>query len=264
MGPEQAAQVRIFLSCKTQGIVEHVARVLGHAADRLTDRLRFRAPFLIINPESHLTGTAVRQLALTADALAAEYDIDTVFAAQYADLRMVSESTSRLTVAAQHMDALRPGAGVGAIVPESVAGAGAGAVILNHHRRPLTLADLEATIGRARELGLLSIVCAGTDSQCRAVACLAPDVIIADPASEVAARAIRNDRVKRTVEFVKQIDSEILVAQAARASGPSDLVQVLDGGADGVVGTSFIVGSYDRRTVLTELFASLRDHRRQR
>ena len=96
------------------------------------------------------------------------------------------------------------------------------------------------------------------------MACLAPDVIIADPASEVAARAIRNDRVKRTVEFVKQIDSEILVAQAARASGPSDLVQVLDGGADGVVGTSFIVGSYDRRTVLTELFASLRDHRRQR
>lgn len=236
---------------------------MGHAADKLTDRLAFRAPFLIVNPETHLTGTAVRQLALTSDALAAEYDIDTVFTAQYADVRMVSESTSRLTVTAQHMDPVRPGKGWGRIVPESIADAGARAVMLNHADSPLTVATLEATVVRARELGLLSIACAGTDAQARAVACLGPDIVICEATGD--GRTVGDgDDVARVASAVRHIDAGILVAVTAGVSGPQDAARVLTAGADGTGGTSFIVGSDDRRTALTELFASLRAHRQSR
>ncbi|WP_051209476.1 triose-phosphate isomerase [Propionicicella superfundia] len=232
---------------------------------RQAERIGFRAPFLIVNSKAYLTGAAVRELAVLTDELAAAFGIDTLFTAQHADLRLVAEATTHLTVTAQHMDPLRPGRGMGHVLPESLAEAGARAVVLNHAEHPLTVADLDASIGRAREAGLLSIVCADSDAQCRAVACLGPDIMICEPTAQIASGAMTDTAYAvRTTALVKDIDPSILVIQAAGVSGPADAARALASGADGTGGTTFIVEASDRRAVLSSLYVAVREHRDQR
>lgn len=219
-------------------------------------------PFLIVNPKAYLTGTAVGDLARLVDGLADEFDIDTLFTAQHADLRLVSQMTRRVIVTAQHMDPITPGRGMGRVLPESLVDAGARAVVLNHAEHPLTLSDLDAAVVRAREVGLLSIVCADSDAQCRAAACLGPDVMICEPTSQIASGSMTDTAYAvRTTALVKNIDPGILVIQAAGVSGPQDVARALGAGADGTGGTTLVVDAPDRRALLTSLYVALDEHR---
>ena len=58
------------------------------------------------------------------------------------------------------MDSLTPGRGMGHVLPESLKEAGAEAVFLNHAENQKTVSELYATIKRAKELGMITIVCA--------------------------------------------------------------------------------------------------------
>lgn len=221
-----------------------------------------RPPFLIVNPKAYLTGTGVEDLARLVDGLADQFDIDTLFTAQHADLRQVSSTTRRLIVTAQHMDPITPGRGMGRVLPESLVDAGARAVVLNHSEHPMTLSDLDSAVVRAREVGLLSIVCADSDAQCRAVACLGPDVMICEPTAQIASGSMTDTAYSvRTTALVKDIDPGILVIQAAGVSGPRDVARALGSGADGTGGTTLIVDAPDRRGLLTSLYIALGEHR---
>ncbi|AYW77460.1 triose-phosphate isomerase [Propionibacterium acidifaciens] len=219
-------------------------------------------PFLIVNPKAHLGGSETLRLALLTDELAARFDIDVLFTAQHVDLRMVAGRTGRLCVTAQHMDPITPGRGMGRILPESLVEAGARAVVLNHAEHPLPLAVLDATMERARQVGLATVVCADTDAQCRAVAAMGPDVMICEPTASIGTgRMDAGDYVERTTRIVKDADPGILVIQAAGVTGAADIARVLDQGADGSGGTSGIVKHPDWRRVLTEMFTALAAHR---
>ena len=219
-------------------------------------------PLLIVNPKAYLYGDEALQLARLADELAGSFGITTIFTAQHADLRLVAENTENLTVTAQHMDPIAPGRGMGHILPESLVAAGARAVVLNHAEPALTLADLDATIQRAREVGLSTIVCADTDAQCRAVAHLGPDVMICEPTAAIGKGVMEEgDYVPRTTAVVKEVDPSILVIQAAGVSRGDDVRRVLAQGADGSGGTSGIIKHPDHREILTEMYTAIRDHR---
>jgi triosephosphate isomerase len=221
-----------------------------------------RAPFLIVNPKAYLTGRDIVRLAELTDELAGAMGIDTLFTAQHADLRMVASATTNLIVTAQHMDAIDVGRGMGHILPESLVDAGVKAVILNHAEHPLGLAVLDATLERARDVGLMTIVCADSDAQCRAVACLGPDIMICEPTDHIGTGSMGEDAyVIRTTKLVKQIDPRILVIQAAGVSRGRDVARVLSQGADGSGGTSGIIKAPDQREILTEMYAALQSHR---
>ena len=52
-----------------------------------------RSPFLIVNPKAYIYGQESLDLALVCERLTQEFDIDIVFTAQHADLRMIAEKT---------------------------------------------------------------------------------------------------------------------------------------------------------------------------
>ena len=79
---------------------------------------------------------------------------------QIEDIRLIKENTENLIVCAQSMDSLTPGRGMGHVLPESLKEAGAEAVFLNHAESQKTVSELYATIKRAKELGMITIVCA--------------------------------------------------------------------------------------------------------
>ena len=140
-----------------------------------------RKPFLVVNPKSYLYGKASLELALASDKVAKDTGLTVFFTCPYADLRMIKENTQHIIVTAQSMDPLSPGRGMGHVLGESLKEAGAGAVFLNHAENPKTLSDLYKTIQHAKELGLITVVCADSVTEAKAVACMKPDIVLAEP-----------------------------------------------------------------------------------
>ena len=223
---------------------------------------QFNAPFLIVNPKAYLGSADTLKLAQLTDELAAEFGIDVIFTAQHVDLRMVADATKHLTITAQHMDPIVKGRGMGHILPDSLVEAGVKAVVLNHAEHPLELAVLDATMERAREVGLMTIVCADSDAQCHAIATMGPDIMICEPTANIGTGQMdAGDYIERTTKIVKDVNPEILVIQAAGVTGADDVARVLAQGADGSGGTSGIVKHPDWRQVLTEMFTAIANHK---
>lgn len=196
--------------------------------------LSIRSPFLIVNPKAYLGSADTLKLAQLTDELAAEFSIDVIFTAQHVDLRMVSSHTRHLIITAQHMDPIVKGRGMGHILPESLVDAGAKAVVLNHAEHQLSLDVLDATMRRAREVGLATVVCADSDAQCRAVATMGPDSMICEPTANIGTGKMdAGDYISRTTRIVKQVDPQIMVIQAAGISTGADVSRALAQGADG-------------------------------
>ena len=123
--------------------------------------MKINKPFFVFNPKSYLYGEELIHLAKVADKAAQEYPEVLVFVnAPYADLQKVKDATKHVIVTAQHIDGIYPGRGIGHVLPESVYAAGARATFLNHAEKPLLVNELVKSISRAKELGILTIVCA--------------------------------------------------------------------------------------------------------
>lgn len=201
-----------------------------------------KTPFLFVNPKSYLYGKESLALAEAADRIAAEQKVQIFFTCPYADIRMIAEHTSNLVVTAQNMDALHPGRGMGAVLPESLAEAGVGAVVLNHAENQKTLAELHACIMRAKELGLITIVCADSVNESKAAAMLGADIILAQPTELIGTGKPADDSY--TVEAVKAIKEAAPNVKVMIASGittATDCYKVVYLGADGTGATSGIV-----------------------
>lgn len=201
-------------------------------------------PFLFVNPKSYLYGEKSLALALAAERVCEQYGVTVFFTCPYADLRMIAERTARIIVTAQNMDSLRPGRGMGAVLPESLAEAGAKAVVLNHAENQKTLAELNACIKRAGELGLITIVCADSTAEARAVAALGADVILAEPTELIGTgTAADTGYIVESVKAIKAVNPAIKVMIASGITTPEDCYKVVYHGADGTGSTSGIVNA---------------------
>ena len=119
---------------------------------------KIKPPFFEIGPKCYMYGEKMLELAKAIDRVAVKYDVDILVTPVYTDIKMIADNTERIHVFAQHMDYLRPGRGLGSVLPEAVKEAGAEGVMLNHAECKLTLDEIEKTIARADEVGLGTIV----------------------------------------------------------------------------------------------------------
>lgn len=218
-----------------------------------------RAPFFEIGPKSYLVGDEVLELALIADAAAKKYDIDIMFTCPVVDIRRVAEATDRIFVFAPHMDPLPIGRGLADTLAESLVAAGAKGVMLNHCEKPVTLAALNQTIIRAKEVGLMTIVCTDTIEEAKAVACLAPTIIVAEPTALIGTgHASDMDYVKASIKAVKDINADILVLQGAGISNGQNVYDVIIAGAEATGSSSGVVKAKDRAAMVDEMIGAVR------
>lgn len=216
-----------------------------------TDRPQLRSPFLLINPKAYLTGAAITGLARMVDGFAAELDVDVVFTAQHVDLAPIAAATANLIVAAQHLDPIGYGRGMGQVLPEGVAQAGATAVVLNHAEHPLSLAALDQALRRAEQVGLLTIVCADSIRQCRAVAQLDPAVVICEPTVNIGTGVMAvDDYVVQSTAAVKAVNPDILVVQGAGVGSGDAVARMLRLGADAAGTSSGLINAEDVASTL--------------
>lgn len=215
-------------------------------------------PFFICNPKSYLYGEESLKLALAADKLAEKYGVEIFFTAPFADLANIKAHTKNVIVTAQHMDPLVPGRGMGHVLPESLKAAGAEAVFLNHAEHSLTLATLVKTIKRAKELGIITIVCADCLDKAVAIAKLGPDILLCEPTDLIGTGKTSGfDYIIETTTKIKEIDENILVMQASGISTGEDVYNTIVHGADGTGATSGILNAPDRAKRLEEMIQAI-------
>jgi Triosephosphate isomerase len=224
-------------------------------------QFNLRAPFFEIGPKVYLYGSQVVELAVFADGLVEKYGVDILFTAQYTDIEPIARRTSHIKVLAQHMDYVRPGRGLGSVLPEALVAAGANGVMLNHAEKPLALGVLNRTIKRADEVGLATVVCADTPEEAQAVAHLKPNVILAEsPALIGVGKRTEKDaeEVRRVNESIWKIDQEIMVLHGAGISNEEDVFGVIACGAQGTGSTSGIMKADNPLEMTEKMIAAVR------
>lgn len=231
----------------------------GVKISRLYKGINIKLPFFEIGPKALIYGDVVLKLAKTADRVAAKYDVHIIFTPQYTDIPIIARETENLLVFAQHMDSLSVGKGQGSVLPEAVKASGAVGVMLNHAEKRISLSEINKTIKRADEVGLLSAICADTVEEAAAIAHLAPNIIIAEP-PELIGTGNTSDMsyVKESINIVKSINPEIHVLQGAGISSGIDVYNVITAGAVATGSTSGIIKSRDPEAMVEEMIYSLR------
>ncbi|RCX16351.1 triosephosphate isomerase [Anaerobacterium chartisolvens] len=221
--------------------------------------INIKLPFFEIGPKALIYGDTALKLAKVADSVAAKYDVHIIFTPQYTDIPTIASQTENLLVFAQHMDSLPVGKGQGSVLPEAVKAAGAAGVMLNHAEKRISLSEINKTIKRADEVGLLSMVCTDTVEEAAAVAHLAPNIIVAEP-PELIGTGNTSDMnyVRESINAVKSINPDIHVLQGAGISSGEDVYSVIMAGAVATGSTSGIIKSGNPEAMVEEMIYSLR------
>ena len=223
------------------------------------ENCKIHAPFFEIGPKSYLYGQDVIDLAKAADAASEKYGVDIIFTTPVVEIARVKAATKHIHVFAPHMDPLRPGRGLADILPESLVAAGAEGVMLNHCEKPLSIDVLRTTIARAKEVGLTTIVCAGSIAEAGMIAMLKPDIIVAEP-SELIGTGVTNgpEYVEAATKAVKDVDPDILVLTAAGIANGTDVYNTIMAGADATGSSSGVAKAADRPAMVDEMISAVR------
>jgi triosephosphate isomerase len=220
-----------------------------------------RRPVFEIGLKGYAYGAEAVRLATAADRIAAQLGVSIVFDPQAVDIPAVARATDHLLVFAQHLDPVTPGRGVGAMLAEAVREAGADGAMLNHAERPMTLGDIGRAIGRAREVGLRTLVYADSPEQAAGVAMLGPDVVLAEPPELIAtsrsAGAEMRGFVERSIELVGRVDPRIIVMSAAGVQTAEDVSAMMALGVGGTGSSSGILRAADPIARMTEMIAAM-------
>lgn len=224
-----------------------------------TTKRTIKAPFFEIGPKSYLYGDDVLDLAIAADKASEKYGVDIIFTCPLVELQRVKAATKHIHVFAPHMDPIVPGRGLADVLPESLVAVGADGVMLNHVEKPLTLSVLKATIERAKEVGLTTIVCADSITEASMIAKLNPDIIVAEP-SELIGTGVTGgpEYVAAAAKGVKDVNPDILVLTAAGISNGEDVYNTIIAGADATGSSSGVAKAADRAAMVDEMISAVR------
>lgn len=220
-------------------------------------------PFFVVNPKSYLYGQELYKLAKKVDELCEHYNFQSLFTAQLIDLPWVIQNCPHLIPCAQTMESLKPGRGMGHVLPEALAAAGVRATFLNHAENPLTINELASTIMRAKEVGILTCVCADSVEEARAIAQFKPDIMTCELTSLIGTGHIASEEyIRESTKAVKEVSPDTMVLQAAGISTGQDVYDAIMYGGDATGGTSGIVAAKDPFATLDAMFEALDRARR--
>ncbi|MFX0167743.1 MAG: triose-phosphate isomerase [Candidatus Hodarchaeota archaeon] len=215
-------------------------------------------PLILVNLKTYheSLGEKAVELAKIAEDVSKNTGVCIALAPQFTDLHRVA-TTSAVPVFAQHIDPVQPGRGTGSILAESVVEAGAVGSLLNHSERQLRLADMEASLARAKEVGLKICVCSNNQVVSGAAAALGPDFIAVEPpeliGTGIPVSQTQPEVVTATVDTIHKINPKVIPLCGAGISTGEDVAAALKLGTQGVLLASGVTKAKDPKRVLEEM-----------
>jgi triosephosphate isomerase len=215
-------------------------------------------PLILLNLKTYeqSMGQKAIDFARIAERVNEKTGISIAIAPQTIDIPAVTVS-SETPVFAQHMDPVYFGKYTGHTMPEALAEAGAYGTLLNHSERQLPLDIVEASIKRAREVDLVTVVCADKVETAKKIALLEPDAIAIEPpeliGSGISVSTAQPEIVSGSVAAVQSINSNVKVLCGAGITNGDDASSALKLGARGILVASGVVKASDPYKALLEL-----------
>ena len=226
---------------------------------------KVRVPIVLVNFKTYAeaTGKNALKLAEVCQKVGSETGVCVGVAPQPVDLAQVV-TKEEIPVFAQHVDPVAYGSFTGHVLPESIRDAGAVGTLINHSERRLKLADIDACISRARETGLVSVVCSNNASVSTAASALKPDMIAVEPpeliGTGIPVSKAKPEVVSGTVELVRRVNRDVVILCGAGITQGEDVAAAMKLGAEGVLVASGIVKAKDPYKVLMDFADSMKPH----
>jgi len=218
---------------------------------------RVRTPIVLVNFKTYAEGTGKNalKLAKVCEKVSLETKVCVGVAPQFVDIVPIAGAVS-VPVFAQHIDPVTHGSFTGHVLPEAVKEAGAVGTLINHSERRLKLADIDTIITRARECGLIEVVCSNNAAVSAAAAALKPDMIAVEPpeliGTGIPVSKAKPEVVSGTVDLVKRVNRDVTILCGAGITQGEDVEAALQLGTKGVLVASGIVKAKDPYRVLLE------------
>ncbi|MGW8179318.1 MAG: triose-phosphate isomerase [bacterium] len=215
-------------------------------------------PIILLNLKTYeeSMGQKAIDFARIAERVNEKTGISIAIAPQAIDIAAVTVS-SETPVFAQHIDPVYYGKYTGHILPEAVAEAGAYGTLLNHSEHQIPLDKIEAAIKRAKEVDLVTVVCADTVDNAKKIALFEPDAIAIEPpeliGSGISVSTAQPEIVSGSVAAVRSVDKDIKVLCGAGITNGEDAKAALELGAKGILVASGVVKAPDPYKALLEL-----------
>jgi len=217
-----------------------------------------KPPLILINFKAYQEATGKRALSLAKTAEKVSKDTGVCFgvAPQYVDIYLLAQSVE-IPVFAQHVDPITYGAFTGYVLPEAVKEVGAIGTLINHSERRLLLSDVDAAIRRAKEVGLLTIVCTNNPNVSVAAATLNPWSVAIEPPELIgqgrAVSKVKPEVVSESVERIKRVNRDVIVLCGAGIMNGDDVHAALKLKAEGVLLASGVVKAKDPEAKMRDL-----------
>lgn len=213
-----------------------------------------KAPLIVVNFKTYAeaSGEKALEMAKLHAKVARETGVNIAIAVQATDLWMVVGEVD-IPVLGQHFDLADQGPFTGHITAHSLKQTGARGSLLNHSERRLGLDAIEESLDLARNLGLLTIICADTAYSGKAVSELDPTFVAIEPpeliGGDISVCMAQPQIVTDSVAMIGK--GKVLVGAGIKTK--EDVISALRGGASGVLVASGVVRALDPEKVLREM-----------
>ena len=226
------------------------------------DIMRDGLPIIIVNLKTYEQGYGADgfELCKIMEEISIEHNVNLAAAVSAIDLVDYSDNL-KIPIFAQHVDGINYGSHTGSILPEAVRYSGAIGTLVNHAECQMNWEDIEATISRCRELGLLTVLCTADVEATKRGAALNPDMLAVEPpeliGGEISVSTAKPEVIRDSVSAVNQINPGIPVLCGAGVKDKADVSKALSLGSQGILLASGVVKSSEPRKVLIDLIQGL-------
>ena len=214
-------------------------------------------PFILVNLKAYeeSVGEKAVNFAKIAQEVSDKTGVCIAISPQTVDLIPVLDAVD-IPVFAQHVDPVNYGKYTGHILPEAIAEAGCAGTLINHSERRLSIESIKATVERAKENGLLQVLCVDTIEMGCKVAVFNPDVIAIEPpeliGTGIPVSQARPEVVSGAVDSVRGVNSRVQVLCGAGITSGEDVKAALRLGSRGVLVASGVVKAENPQKKLLE------------
>ena len=223
----------------------------------MTYRSHNQEPLILVNFKTYAEATGKRafDLARTIFETGTRTGVKVAVAPQFCDITQIATGIG-VPVFGQHVDGVGPGAYTGHVTADSLKAAGAAGTLLNHSERTIKLADIRNAITRSRELGLLTVVCAGDVESTAAVSMLMSDMVAIEPPELIGTgRAVSREKpevITNSVKRIRAVNPTVRILCGAGITTGDDIYTALKLGAEGFLVASGVVRAPDPGSVMTD------------
>lgn len=221
-----------------------------------------KSPFFIVSPKAYLQGDELLDLAKLTDKLAGGIKNTIFFAAPTIYLREICEITKNVIVTAQHADGFGSGNGMGRNLIEDLKANGVRATFLNHKECQVPFKELVVSINKAKELGIITIVCADGVEEAKALAYMNPSIILCEPYNLIGTGNTSSEEyVRETISAIRKINEDVLIMEGAGITCGADVEKLISLGADGTGVSSIVSKKADKEALLIDLLKGLGENK---